>query len=249
MNLHFHNQEISVGICLLLGAVHALEPGHGKTAFVAHLLTEKKNIFRPLALALSTAVTHALSILVISIFVHSLIHVAIDDSETGVVFRWLNLVSGLFLVLLGIGILRRTWKPKALYQVSAHRPGLSPAIHSSHCSCALHRTSPQTSSGNTEKPWKTLAIGFAVGLIPCPSALAALSTALTSRDFSNALLIIFMFSLGIFISLTIVGSVVVRFAKTFQNLSLASSGPRLASQIQFTVLTLTGLWHIGLFLS
>ncbi|NJM09843.1 MAG: hypothetical protein HC883_02825 [Bdellovibrionaceae bacterium] len=239
MDLHFHNQEISVGICLVLGALHALEPGHGKTALVAHLVTEEKNFFRPFILALSTAVTHALSILLISLLVHQMLHTAI--SETHLVYRWLNLLSGIFLVGLGLYILgggRAPSKPSALQPIQVHD-------HDDACGCASHRLQ-KTRWGKADKTWKTVVVGFAVGLVPCPSALAALSTALTSRDLSMVILIISMFSLGIFLSLTVVGSVVAKFSTRFHGLSVTRSRPQLASQIQFLVFAAVGIWHISL---
>jgi nickel/cobalt exporter len=236
MDLHVHNQEISVGICLVLGALHALEPGHGKTALVTHLVTEKKNVMRPLVLALSTAVTHALSILFISLIVHQTLHSTLTI-EPDSVNRWLNLLSGVFLMGLGLYILRpRKSALKNLGPVQNHAPG---------CGCASHRLQPTRWSG-TKKTTKTVAVGFAVGLVPCPSALAALSTALTSRDLSMVVLIIAMFSLGIFLSLTLVGSFVARLSTRFHGLSMTQRYPQLASQIQFAVFMAVGIWHITL---
>jgi len=117
--------------------------------------------------------------------------------------------------------------------------------HDDECGCAGHRlASPRWR--NAKKTWKTVVVGFAVGLIPCPSALAALSTALTSRDLSMVVLIISMFSLGIFLSLTVLGSFVARFSTRFHGLSVMRSRPQLASQIQFAVFAAAGVWHIAL---
>lgn len=244
MDLHFHHQEISTAVCLVMGALHALEPGHGKSAFVAHLLTEKKNYFRPLALALTTAVTHAASILLISLLVHHLLHTAFSI-ETHSVFRWMNLLSGLILVTLGTYIFYSLRKPstKALSKFGV--VAVESHSHEGGCSCPAHRLHPP--KVKAERTWKTIAIGFAVGLIPCPSALAALSTALASHDISATLLIISMFSLGIFLSLTLVGSFVAKYSTKFLTLSATQSRPHLASHIQIFVFMATGLWHISLF--
>jgi nickel/cobalt exporter len=244
MDLHFHNQEISVAICLVMGALHALEPGHGKSAFVAHLLTEKKNYFRPLALALTTAVTHAASILLISLLVHGLLHTAFSI-ETISVFRWMNLLSGLILVGLGSYILYGLRKPVSATLAKFTVVPATTHDHGSGCSCPSHRLQPHNTKA--ERTWKTIAIGFAVGLIPCPSALAALSTALASHDLSATLLIISMFSLGIFLSLTLVGAFIARYSTKFLSLSVTQSRPHLASQIQVFVFIATGLWHISMF--
>lgn len=166
MDLHFHNQEISILLCLILGAAHALEPGHGKTALVAHLLVGKRSLIRPLTLAFSTAFTHAFSILIISVLAHQLIHLALP-TETDGVYRWLNLLSGVILLIIGILLLIKN-KTSATINPSLLKP--TTHQHVEKCSCAGHALRPIL---KTEQTWKTIMIGFAVGLIPCPSALAA----------------------------------------------------------------------------
>ena len=96
------HQELTALLCLTLGAFHALEPGHGKTAMLAHFLAEKSGKMRAVLMAFSTAISHALSIFIISILVHSLLHVAVQYSSTESIFRTLNLISGA--MLLGVGV-------------------------------------------------------------------------------------------------------------------------------------------------
>jgi nickel/cobalt exporter len=244
LHLHSHSQEISVGVCFVLGALHALEPGHGKTAFVAHLLTEKKNYLRPFALALTTAITHAASILLISLLVHGLLHTAFSVESYSVV-RWMNLLSGVILVGLGIFIFKgmRSSKPVTFTSIE---PLETANAHIGVCACPVHRLQ-STHQTKTEKTWKTIAIGIAVGLIPCPSALAALSTALATRDLGSTILIIAMFSLGIFLSLTVIGAVIAKYSNRMMNNSFSQRRPMLASQIQIIVFMATGIWHISMF--
>lgn len=247
MDAHLHNQELSLAICLIMGALHALEPGHGKTAFVAHLLTEKKNYFRPLALALTTSITHAASILLISLLVHGLLHSAFS-METSSVVQGMNLLSGIILLGLGVYVFYGAKKP----QLSAiNISEISLSSHSSGCACPTHRFQAKklkaSFSGKANKPWKTIAIGFAVGLIPCPSALAALSTALASNDLTSTVHIISMFSLGIFLSLTVAGSFIAKYSNKVLGHSFTKNRPNLASHVQTVVFILTGIWHISMF--
>jgi hypothetical protein len=55
-----------------------------------------------------------------------------------------------------------------------------------------------------------------------------------------------MFSLGIFLSLTLVGSFIARLSTRFHGLSMTRRYPQLASQIQFVVFMAVGIWHITL---
>lgn len=241
MDLHHH--EFSVGIGLLLGALHALEPGHGKTALFTHLVAEKRSFLRPLILALSTAVTHAMSILLISLMVHQLLHSTIVV-ESHAFHRWLNLLSGISLLSLGLYIL---WSSREGRRRKFHiETELPRDRHGAECGCPSHRLRSRVWKSD-QRTWKAVLIGFAVGLVPCPSALAALSAALVSRDLSMAVLIISMFSLGIFLSLALAGSLFGGLSTSFHSLSLLRKKPRLASQMQFVVFAITGIWHISLF--
>jgi ABC-type nickel/cobalt efflux system permease component RcnA len=170
------------------------------------------------------------------LIVHQALHSTVSI-EPHSVHRWLNLLSGVFLMALGLYILRP--RKSSIYNLAPVQN------HGQGCGCASHKLQRARWSG-TKKTSKTVLVGFAVGLIPCPSALAALSTALTSRDLSMVILIIAMFSLGIFLSLTLVGSVIARLSTRFHGLSMTQRHPRLASQIQFVVFVAVGIWHISL---
>jgi hypothetical protein len=55
-----------------------------------------------------------------------------------------------------------------------------------------------------------------------------------------------MFSLGIFLSLTLAGSLIAKYSSKFLNHSFAQHRPNLASQIQTVVFIATGVWHISM---
>lgn len=228
---HVHIQEFSVGLSLLLGALHALEPGHGKTALVSHLLTEKKSFSKPILLALSTAISHALSILCIALLAHGLLHFALhDDSNVSGIYKILHLGSGFLLVGLGVFLVTKNTS-------AAH-------AHSSSCGCRAHK---HTSSKPRLKSWRTIALGFAVGLIPCPSALIALSSAITTGHWFSASLVVVTFSFGIFLSLLTVGLVLgLKGSDFLQKQSFFKRYPMAALQLQSGILILVGTWHFWL---
>lgn len=241
IHAHEHVTEYSLWICLALGALHALEPGHGKTAFIAHLLTEKEHRWRPLLLALTTSLTHAVSILLISLVVHGALHGLIQtDVDTTQV--WLNGVSGGFLILMGIYILFKSSKAKTespqFQSVDAAPFQLS--LHGPLCACPSHAKAKTVD----EKTWRTVAIGFIVGLMPCPSALAALTAALALQNPWQIILVTLCFSLGIFTALVALGFFVAGFSAKLQGLKTFRAHPRLGNQIQFLAFVGTGVWHL-----
>lgn len=233
-HLHDHVGELSIGLSLLFGAMHALEPGHGKTALVAHLLTEKKSFLKPILLALSTAISHATSIFVIALIAHGLLHFALHD-ETSIenINHYLHLGSGFLLLGLGIFIIFKIKK----------------GLHFNHqnCGCKHHVDSPiiKLDLNKSTKSWRTIALGFAVGLLPCPSALVALSGAITSGHIMSGALIVAAFSIGIFIALLSVGLLLGwRGAALIEKNTWLKQRPHITQQIQGAVLMFVGAWHL-----
>ena len=62
--------SLSAGMALTFGALHALEPGHGKTAIVAYMASGEKSWKDGFVLSVSSSVTHSISILIIAFISH-----------------------------------------------------------------------------------------------------------------------------------------------------------------------------------
>ena len=56
-----HSHELTLGLAFGLGALHALEPGHGKTAMLVYLSGERRSILHPIIMGLSSATSQALA--------------------------------------------------------------------------------------------------------------------------------------------------------------------------------------------
>lgn len=88
---------------LMLGALHALEPGHAKTLTAAYLIGIKGTKRDALLLGLAVAATHSFVVVAISAAALWLG----EEAFTGNVTRWLQIVSGGIVVVLGCWLL---WK-------------------------------------------------------------------------------------------------------------------------------------------
>jgi nickel/cobalt exporter len=58
---------VAIGLAMMLGAFHALTPGHGKTIMAAYLVGTGGRVRDALALGASVTVTHTSSVLVIGV--------------------------------------------------------------------------------------------------------------------------------------------------------------------------------------
>jgi nickel/cobalt transporter (NicO) family protein len=109
-------------------------------------------------------------------------------------YPWLNLVAGLLVVTVGLGVLR-----SRLRHVRAHR---SQAHH--------HHDHDHSHDVPDRVTWRgLLGMGAAAGLIPCPSALVVLLGAIAQHQVGLGLVLILAFSLGLAATLTGLGLAVV----------------------------------------
>ncbi|MFM8477472.1 MAG: sulfite exporter TauE/SafE family protein [Planctomycetaceae bacterium] len=261
---HPHAQQVTLGISFLLGAVHALEPGHGKTAMFVWMLQGRRSPWHPIALGLSSAAAHSVSLFLIAGLVHFAHHsFAAEQSEEHRISLLLQWASSLLVIAVGLNMLRQALK---------RRPTCC-ANHNHDHHHEVH-TQPSTDAGNRCRPLEshhsapvqivplgipnsssvpittardnlrtTTLLGVAVGLMPCPTALAACFTGLSERSPWSTLLTVGLFALGIAVSLSLSGLVLQYFGHVV--------GKRLASAthlpwafIRASLILLTGIFCI-----
>ena len=111
---------------LMLGALHALEPGHAKTLTAAYLIGIKGTKRDALLLGLSVAFTH--SIVVIGISVAALW--IGKETFTQDVTHWLQLGSGIIVIILGAWMLVK--RIKKMRKSAHHHHGAPDPIHISN---------------------------------------------------------------------------------------------------------------------
>jgi nickel/cobalt exporter len=186
---------LAAQFAFLLGALHALEPGHGKTALLAYAVGAKQPPWLPLVMGGATAVSHTLSIVVIAAMTHLLAHWLLGAAvPSGPIMRCLAWLSGLSILMVGVCLLYAAIR-------KTQRPG-------AEC-CGQHHTYVAPHVHNTPIPQANVKmsafLGIGAGLIPCPSAMAAYLSSLASGSWEHGLLIVGLFGLGIAVSLSIVG--------------------------------------------
>ncbi len=212
MHLHSHTHELTLGLSFVLGALHALEPGHGKTAMFVYLLGGKRSIWHPVVMGISTAFPHSVSLFAIAFGVHIAHHLIAGDHhhheecpDHSHGHSHEHSACSIEPPLVQLGGF-----PKA------HSPVNNPIGVSA---TDLPNTSPQSSAVESipsPGSYRTTAIlGLAVGLLPCPTALAAYFTGLSSGSPAAAYLIIGLFAAGIASSLSLVGILLQYFGEKF----------------------------------
>ena len=176
------------GVLLLLllaafgwGALHALSPGHGKAMVAAYLVGTRGSARHAVALGATVTVTHTIGVFALGVVTLALSQYVLPED----LYPWLTLTSGLLVVVIGAGVLRKR-------------------VQKAHSHSHSHSHGPE------ELGWRgLLGMGAAAGLIPCPSALVVLLAAISQHEVALGLLLITAFSLGLAGTLTGLGLVVV----------------------------------------
>jgi nickel/cobalt exporter len=198
---------LNLSSAFLLGALHAIEPGHGKAALASYTLGNRRAKKHVITLLISMVLSHTLMLILIGVVITSLF--PLFDTEKA------EFYIGLFspIILIGVGLFM-------LYKIRTHQHVCSPACkhHQNNNSLLTNHSQVNTKSAftfaNTENTppvihsQKTTAtIGFLTGLIPCPSAIAAFFLSGQNGDLSNSIWYVLVYVIGfvsIMLSLTIV---------------------------------------------
>ena len=200
-----HTHELTLGLAFGLGALHALEPGHGKTAMLAYFASERGSLIHPLIVGLSTALSHSISLIAIASVIHMAHHLITGDHHHENVFvtQSMQWVSATLIIIVGLWMF---W--------SAKRGSVS-----SGCGCASHTNACRETEINASAPnqragySKSALLGVAFGLLPCPSAMAAYFSGMSEGSPIMAYSVIGLFAAGIASSLTLTGMLLQVFGK------------------------------------
>ncbi|MEO1522241.1 MAG: sulfite exporter TauE/SafE family protein [Cyanobacteria bacterium J06633_2] len=182
LNGQFTPTAIATGIVIayVFGAVHALSPGHGKTLVGAYLVGSRGTPQAALWLGLTTTVTHTLTVFILGVTTLLASHYIDLDK----VYPILGAASGLAICLVGLRLLTMR---------------LRDGHHHHHHAHHHHDDQPR-------EDWSSiLAIGISGGLVPCPSALVLLLSAIALHQITYGLVLIGGFSLGLASVLTSLG--------------------------------------------
>lgn len=105
----FSNAAAGKGVLVLLllasfawGAVHALSPGHGKAMVAAYLVGSRGSARHAVALGATVTVTHTVGVFLLGAITLLLSQYVLPEQ----LYPWLNLASGLLVVVIGAGVLR-----------------------------------------------------------------------------------------------------------------------------------------------
>jgi nickel/cobalt exporter len=194
-----------------LGALHALEPGHGKGVITAYLVATRGKIKDALLIGVISAITHTISIVCLSLLASTAIHGLAPEHIT----HWIELIAGILIILIGAKILYGHYYPQMLSMgkiSQLHDPHFADHDHHDH-----HHHHHHHSHETPNSLYRLIVVGFFTGIIPCPSAVAIFLAAMTAEQIPLGLELVSAFSLGSAITMSAIGIMVVQVGSTVKN--------------------------------
>ncbi|HEU5206117.1 MAG TPA: sulfite exporter TauE/SafE family protein [Gaiellaceae bacterium] len=206
--------ELSLGALLLAllvaafwGAAHALTPGHGKAIVAAYLVGTRGRPRDAFFLGGTVTIAHTAGVFALGWVTLGLSAFIVPEQ----LYPWLTLVSGGLVVAVGASVLRQRLRSRGHHHGHDHHHDHG-HDHPQHEHQHAHHDA-LTSKG-------ILGVGIAAGLLPCPSALVVLLSAIALHRVGLGLALIVAFSVGLAATITAIGLVAVLARRTFGRLSL-----------------------------
>ena len=190
-------------LALLLGAIHAFAPGHGKTVMAAYLVGRHGSLRHASIIAVTVTATHTAGVLVLGILISASAVVAPER-----LYPWLGAISGGLLLLIGVAMLRSGRRGSRLAAAVAQHHHDDHDHHHGHQHGGHWHTHAPPDPGL--RTGALLAMGFVGGLLPSPSALVVLLGAIALHRAWFGVILVAAYGAGMALTLTGAGLLLVR---------------------------------------
>ena len=198
---------LALGIAALLGGLHALTPGHGKTLVAAYLVGSRGTVRHAALLGAIVTFTHTASVVAIGLLALFASRWILPD----VLVPTLQVLSGALVVVMGTRLIWQRWttlrRGKAV-AVATHGHGGAGGLVHDHGDGRVHAHLPPAAGVS---PGSLVAMGVSGGLVPCPEALGIMIVAVGLNRIGLGLGLIVSFSVGLAAVLIGIGILLVRF--------------------------------------
>lgn len=224
---------MALAVAMGLGALHALEPGHGKTLVGGYLVGSRGTPMQAVLLGLSVTATHTVGVYALGLVTLVAAQYILPER----LYPVLGALSGLLLAAIGLSLARSRLSQLVSrrsiadqhndhgeHEYGHHHHGEhdhdhEEEVHSHHYGHDhgyarepgrhLHVQFGPAPVGGRASAGNILALGVSGGLLPCPSALIVLLAAISMQNVALGMALVVAFSLGLACVLTALGLLVV----------------------------------------
>jgi nickel/cobalt transporter (NicO) family protein len=226
-------QQLGLGIVLLaaliaagLGALHALEPGHGKTIVAAYLVGAKGTARHAFLLGMIVTISHTAGVYFLGgITLYAQKYILPDK-----LYPFLGVLSGILIAGMGFYLFLQRYVGGEFAHAHHHGPGghdHHAGLQRPHASSGEHgqegiseaaETPPQPDRSVSAR--QLLVLGITGGIIPCPAALVVLLSAVALDRVGFGLFLIVAFSVGLAAVLILMGLLAVYAGRVMSRLPM-----------------------------
>ena len=202
----------------VLGAYHALTPGHGKAMLAAYFIGSHGTPSQAVLLGMVITLTHTTGVFVLGFATLMASRYVLPEK----LVPWLSVLSGVALVGVGSSLFWR--RLKMLRHAHGHRHGHERKHgddhHHAHDDHDHEHPHQNLSAGEAIRARDLITLGVTGGMLPCPSALVVMLAAISAGQVGFGLVLITAFSVGLAAVLTAAGLLMV-YSKSFLTRLLA----------------------------
>lgn len=236
-----------------LGALHALEPGHGKTLLAISLVGARATVPQAFILATALTLAHTVGVLLFGVVVLTLARYIVPET----LYPWIALLSGVIVAILGaralareIGARRRAAALASSDRATRHADAAARAFaahgHDHAGMSEEEHARAHLIPGTAPISFRGALIAATTGNIaPCPAALVVLLAAIATHRIGWGLVLIVAFSVGLAMTLTLLGVAVVRGASWLTSRPQFDRFARFAPLVTAVAISVIGAWMIG----
>ncbi|PKV83286.1 nickel transporter [Streptomyces sp. TLI_146] len=219
---------LALGTALLLGALHALAPGHGKTMMAAAAAAGGRGSLRQvLTLGASVTLTHTLGVFALGGLITA------GSAAAPSVVSWLGVVSGALVTGAGTVLVRRAWRNRRQQKEHPHAHGHGHGhgnnSRHTHGHSHLHNDHHHHDHPRSGGLRGTVLLGFAGGLVPSPSAVVVLVGAAALGQAWFGALLVLAYGAGLALTLTAAGYAAIRIGERLVRLGRTRAHGRLVA--------------------
>src|SRR5262245_2319275 len=221
---------------LLLGGLHAIAPGHGKTIMAAYLVSAQGTARQAATIGLTVAATHTVGVIGLA----ALLTVASVAPER--IYPWLGALSGALLLAVGAMLLVTAVRRGAAGHHGHRHAHPAGHHHDHHHDHHGHRTGGEhgrQEHGSLPRRRTLIGMGVIGGLVPSPSALLVLLGGIAlGRPWFGFLLVV-AYGLGLAATLTGIGLALARGAALLRAAHATNRMARLLPKMAATLPVIT----------
>jgi ABC-type nickel/cobalt efflux system permease component RcnA len=191
---------IGIAVAFGLGAMHAMSPGHGKTIVAAYLVGSRGTFKHALFLGAMVTFTHTASVFLLGFVTLFLSKYVLPEK----LFPILGAISGLSIVCVGAMLFFRRLRARGHHHPHHHDHDHAHGYVHDHGDGHSHSHVPE----GEITMGSLIALGASGGLVPCPSALVVLLSAISLGRAGLGILLLVGFSAGLAVVLMGMGVLV-----------------------------------------